>query len=271
MRDTIAVYALWRDSEPHIQRTLSQLEDLETLDYDFEYYFYENDSKDNTVAILKNWLKNRKHKFRHENLNAKKFGSVTSVERMEFLCKCRNKCKNLLKDTKSEYTLLVDSDIFFSKENLEKHLDSINSLDDCVMVTPNVRQNIKDLMFNETEDSYYDVYPLFDKNKKRGLYFSDCPFPSGMDRMDWKFKKPVKCLSAFGGFALIRTEALKKVNWSTNGECDHVNLCIDLQVFGNIYVDPNNLVRSEIDLTRLNLEACASMAERQKEHYNLHF
>ena len=27
----IAVYSLWRDSEPHIQRTLKQLEDLESL------------------------------------------------------------------------------------------------------------------------------------------------------------------------------------------------------------------------------------------------
>ena len=98
MRDTIAVYSLFRDSEPHLARTLAQFEDLESLDYNFEYYFYENDSKDNTVSILKGWLKNRKHKFTHENLNAKKFDSVTSVERMRFLCECRNKCKDLLEE-----------------------------------------------------------------------------------------------------------------------------------------------------------------------------
>ena len=59
MSNTIAVYSLWRDSEPHIHRTLSQLEDLEALDYDFEYYFYENDSKDNTASILIDWTVNR--------------------------------------------------------------------------------------------------------------------------------------------------------------------------------------------------------------------
>ena len=53
MKDTIAVYALWRDSQSHIQRTLNQFEDLESLDFNFEYYFYENDSKDDTVLILK--------------------------------------------------------------------------------------------------------------------------------------------------------------------------------------------------------------------------
>ena len=66
MKDTIAVYALWRDSEAHIERTLHQLEDLENLNYNFEYYFYENDSKDNTVNILTKWLDKRSGKFLHE-------------------------------------------------------------------------------------------------------------------------------------------------------------------------------------------------------------
>ena len=100
MRDAIAVYALWRDSEPHIQRSLSQLEDLESLDYDFEYYFYENDSKDSTVPLLKRWLEKRTHQFLHENLNVKSFGSCKDKERMQMLCEFRNKCKNLLKNSK---------------------------------------------------------------------------------------------------------------------------------------------------------------------------
>jgi len=95
MKDTIAVYALWRDSEPHIQRTLSQLEDLESLDYNFEYYFYENDSKDDTVIILNKWLKGRSGKFSHETLSAKKFGSVADSDRMFLLSESRNKCKKL--------------------------------------------------------------------------------------------------------------------------------------------------------------------------------
>ena len=51
--EKISVYALWRDSESHIHRTLNQLEDLEKLGFDFEYFFYENDSKDNTVSYFK--------------------------------------------------------------------------------------------------------------------------------------------------------------------------------------------------------------------------
>jgi len=263
MIDTIAVYSLFRDSEPHLARTLAQFEDLESLDYNFEYYFYENDSKDNTVAILKDWLKNKDHKFRHENLNAKKFGSVTSVERMEFLCDCRNKCKDLLEESDSKYTILIDSDVVFEKDNLRQHIKTIEKIEDCILITPNIRQNIPDLMYGITKDSYYDVYPLFDSKAQNCLYFTDCPFRNGLDRMKWSLGQPVKCESAFGGFALTRTEVLKKVKWSTDGLCDHVNWCQDISRYGSIYIDPLNKVSVNIDLALLNIHNCGKIAKQQ--------
>lgn len=263
MRDTIAVYSLWRDSEPHIHRTLSQLEDLESLDYDFEYYFYENDSKDNTVAILEDWLKNREHKFRHENLNAKKFGSVPDVERMIFLCECRNKCKELLDSTQAKYTLMLDSDVKFDKENLKKHIQTLQENEKAVMVTPNVRQNIPDLVYGKSQDSYYDVYPLLDRSNDRGLYWADCPFKNGLDRMNWPLGNPIKCNSAFGGFALSYTDIIKQVKWSTDGKCEHVNFCKELSAFGSIYVDPKNKVNVEVDLSKHNLNEFKKIAKQQ--------
>ena len=263
MRDTIAVYALWRDSEPHIQRTLSQLEDLESLNYDFEYYFYENDSKDNTVNILEDWMKGRRGDFLHENLNTQKFDSVKDVERMKLLCEYRNKCKKLLELTQAKYTLMLDSDIKFNKSNLEKHIQTLKENKEAVMVTPNVRQNIPDLVYGKSEDSYYDVYPLFDKQNNRGLYCTDCPFRNGIDRMNWFIGRPIKCNSAFGGFALSYTDIIKKVKWSTDGECDHVNFCKDVCTFGDILINPQNTVKVEVDLSKINLQNCKDIAARQ--------
>jgi hypothetical protein len=263
MREVISVYSLWRDSEPHIHRTLRQLEDLESLDYEFEYYFYENDSKDNTVSILKDWLKNRRHKFTHENLNAEKFKSTQSVERMKFLCECRNKCKGLLQDAQSLYTLLFDSDIEFNKNNLIQHLNTIKQLDDCCLITPNVRQDIPDLMYGVTEDSYYDVYPLFDSRGKKCWYFTDCPFTNGLDRMKWSLGQLIKCASAFGGFALIKTDVLKKVKWSTDGMCDHVNFCKEIQPYGSIYLDPKNKVYVKVDESMIHMPSLRSIANTQ--------
>ena len=115
----IAVYSLWRDSEPHIQRTLKQLEDLESLpDLSFDYYFYENDSKDNTASILVDWISSREGDLLTEKLYAKSFGRTTDTERMVAMCDFRNRCKNLVSSSDSKYTILIDSDIIFNKDNL---------------------------------------------------------------------------------------------------------------------------------------------------------
>lgn len=263
MIDTIAVYSLFRDSEPHLARTLAQFEDLESLDYNFEYYFYENDSQDNTVDVLKKWMEGRQGEFLYETLNAKKFGSVEDVERMQLLCECRNKCKNLLRDTESKYSLLIDSDIEFDKNNLIQHLNTIKEIDDCCLITPNVRQDIPDFMYEVTEDSYYDVYPLFDSRGKKCWYFTDCPFTNGLDRMKWSLGQPVKCATAFGGFSLIKTDVLKKVKWSTDGMCDHVNFCKEILAYGSIYVDPKNKVYTKIDKSIFDMRSCKNIAKLQ--------
>ena len=60
----ITVFSLWRDSESYIDKALSQAKALEANNKDvkFEYYFYENDSKDDTKAILEDFLKDRQGK-----------------------------------------------------------------------------------------------------------------------------------------------------------------------------------------------------------------
>lgn len=264
MKDTIAVYSLWRDSEPHIHKTLSQLEQLESLDYDFEYFFYENDSKDNTVEILSNWISSRKGKFVHENIKAKKFVSDGSFDRMTFLTECRNKCKSLGASSTSKYCLLIDSDIEFNNQNLIQQIDLLNELDDAVAITPNVRQiNVPDLMCKISPDSFYDLHALIDINGDRGFYFTDCPFTNSKDRFDWVLRKPIKCISSFGGFFVLRNEHFQQVNWSTNGDCEHINFCKELLKFGSIYLDPSSKVYAEPDLTDISMEACQHIANHQ--------
>tara|TARA_B100000131_G_C18116713_1_gene611525 strand:- start:1519 stop:2325 length:807 start_codon:yes stop_codon:yes gene_type:complete len=263
MSNTIAVYSLWRDSEPHIDRTLKQFEDLESLDYEFEYYFYENDSEDNTASILIDWTSSREGNLLTERINTKKFGRTTDMERMKTMCDLRNRCRNLVLGSQSKYTVLIDSDIIFNKENLLKHIETIESLDDAAMVTPNIRQNIPDFVYGLTEDSYYDVYPLFDRFGSQGLYWTDCPLQNGIDRMNWSLGKPIKCNSAFGGFSLIKTDILKKVKWSTDGACDHVNFCKEVNEFGSIYIDPLNKVFANIDLSKYNLKDFEHRAKMQ--------
>jgi hypothetical protein len=272
MSKKVSVFCIWRDSEKTIFKTLKQLEDLESIDgFEFSYFFYENDSKDKTAEILSEWISKRNGSFLSENLNATKFGSTTDPERMKLLCECRNKCKALAADNSSDYSLLIDGDIEFSKDNFLLSIEDIQNLPRAVMVTPNVRQNIADLTFSASPDSYYDVYPFRDRHGNYGIYFSDCPSFNREDQMKWRLGMPILCLSAFGGFALLKSDAFNSVSWSSDLHCDHVNMCFDLGLYGHIYCNPRNKVYSTVDLEQINLESCKNIGKQQKEKYEKHF
>ena len=272
MNNRISVFCLWRDSEKTIHRTLKQLEDLESIDgFEFSYFFYENDSTDKTVDILKEWISKKSGDLKAEILNAPKFGSTTDSERMKFLCECRNKCKDLALDNQFDYSLLIDSDIEFNNENFILQFEDLSKLDNAVMVTANVRQNIPDLTFNQNQDSYYDVYAFRDRHGSNGIYFSDCPSYKRDDQFNWKLGIPILTMSSFGGFAIIKSDIFNKVKWHSDIHCDHVNMCYDISRCGNIYCDPRSKVYVNLDLSRLSMDSCINIGKEQKESYNKYF
>lgn len=268
----VSVFCLWRDSEKTISRTLKQLEDLESLvGFSFSYFFYENDSKDNTVAVLDEWLSSRSGELKSENLDMQKFGRTTDPKRMKFLCRCRNESKKLAGSNDSDYSLLIDSDIKFNKENFSRQLDTLENCKDAVMVTANSRQNIEDLTFGCCADSYYDAYAFKDRHGNQGMYWSDCPSYKSDDQFNWKLGKPIITMSSFGGLAVIKSDVFNKVEWSADIHCDHVNMCYDISRFGNIYADPKSKIYVEVNLANLNLQSFANMAKSQNENYYKHF
>ena len=268
MNKKVSVFCIWRDSEKTIDRTLKQLESLESLqNYEFSYYFYENDSEDNTKSVLGNWLIDRSGSFLSEKLSAKKFGSVPDPARMKFLCECRNKSKELAGDNESDYSLLIDSDVEFNNDNFLLQIKDLNNLDDAVMITPNVRQNVGDFVFAKSKDSYYDVYAFKDKHGGDGVYFSDCPSYIQEDRNSWENEEPIMVMSSFGGFALIKSNIFNKVSWDSDICCDHVNMCFDISKYGNIYCEPKSRVYVDLDLGKININSCKKIGYQQRDKY----
>ena len=266
----VSVYCIWRNNIATIDNTLNQLSELNELDYDFEYFFYENDSNDGTDKILSQWIKDKQGKLLSETLEVPHFGSNTSIHRMNLLSECRNKCKDLNPDISSDYTLLIDSDIIFNKGNFAQQMRTLNAEAEVKMVTPNVRQNIPDFMSNKADDSYYDIHAFLDKNGDKGNYYSDCPFKNAIDIMNWSLNQPVACQASFGGFALLYSSIFKQCRWSTidfnNGQglCEHIPLCRKILEFGKIYIDPASKVFTELDLSTINLNACRNFAHHQR-------
>jgi hypothetical protein len=264
----ISVIGLWRNSTKHIQRTLDSLDNLAKLG-DFNFYFYENDSIDNTGQILSDWLKNRSGELLSENIQAPQFGSVPSIERLVLLSYYRNKAKTLIANSNSEYTLLIDTDILFSNINFQILYEFMQKIAGCAMVVSNTRQyQIDDLMNHETNDSFYDVFALRDYYNNNGLYFTDCPFVLNSDREAWKKNQAIQIKSGFSGFALIKTDILKQPDcfWSTCGHSEHVNFCNSVNRYGNIYMLPSCAPKTQIDLSSINLQACKDIAKNQINH-----
>lgn len=261
----VAVFCIWRDAEQHLPRTLSQLEELETVcGYSFSYFFYENDSTDKTAEILKTWIEAaRSGSFFSEKINAPKFESEARIDRMRLFSSYRNKCKNLAGNEQFDYALLFDGDVIFNKENFICQIKNLESINDAVMTTANVRQNIPDFTFGISCDSYYDTWAFRDRYGNSGLYWSFCPFVRKHDRDLWLNLEPVPTMSSFGGFAVVKYGPFSVTDWHTDYACEHTNFCYDLSRFGVIYVIPQSKVFVDIDLSKYDLAEFQRLAKTQ--------
>ena len=240
----LTVISLFRNSEKFLERLFSKLETIEK-DYEVEYFFYENDSRDNTRKLIIEWMEERKGQFIYEDINTPTFGHTIEVERMELMTQYRNKILGAAKPIDSDYTLLIDSDVDFSSRIVKDYLPFFD--DDVVMCTPNIKQNINCIMGNPKELSYYDSFALKDTKNSKGMLLSSNPFWEQTDRKLWDDKKPVKVNSAFGGVAMIKSDVLNKVEWETKGGCEHWLFCEKVRKYGDVIVIPTIEVYTEVE------------------------
>lgn len=262
----ISVFSLFRNSEPYLKKCLSQLESLElSTDADFSYFFYENDSTDNTVSILKSWIKNKKGRLLSETLGKKKFGSTLDPERMILMSEIRNKMKSIC-EIETDYSLIFDSDITFKSNTVNQFL-KFNNLDHCdypnySMLTSNIRQDVPCKMGSGKQDSYYDSSCLFDLNKTNCMTWSDNPFYETSDRDNFENNLPIEIYRGFGSMAFLPSPLLHKVKWQSNGESEHWSFCDQLRKFDPIYFIPT--VKPKVKINQKKWEHEDKVISHQK-------
>jgi len=233
----ISIFSLFRDSESYIHDCLRSLNEVElATNADFEYFFYENDSKDNTSKILRDWIKNKRGKLLSETANEQSHGSTLEPNRMIKMARIRNKMANLGKPVSSDYSIVIDSDLSFSKNIVNEFLEYKDL--NFSMLTPNVRQTVPCKMTGNSETSYYDSLSLFDTENNHCMTWSDNPFYEDSDRNKFKSGEPIHVRRAFGGFVFIKSDLFNKVNWQSSGDLEHWALCDQLNQYGKIYFLP---------------------------------
>jgi hypothetical protein len=268
---TINVYALFKNSEPHLARTLYQLDNLISLkDFKWNLFFYSNDNNDKTHELLLEWAKTHPTlliEAQYEVLGAPSFGSVTSTTRTALLGHFRNKCKKLGLNHPSTYSLVIDSDLEWNNNDFYALFNFIHSNLGVVGALGSSVQNLEDLTFGNTFTSFYDCFCLRDREMNGALYFADSPFLIKEDNEAFREGKPVRVLSAFGGMGIYLSEAYNKCSYSGEASSEHVSISAQLNRFGDLYVIPSCKPIATVDLTRLNMDACRNIGKENLKSY----
>jgi len=249
MKDSkiVAVLSLWRDSCEYIERSLAQFDAMEkTLAQDnirCVYSFFENDSVDDTPHILMDWLSTRKGILLSESIEAPKWGSVSSLERVRYQARYRNMALAPLQTYYNfDYLLVADSDVHWEPELITGMIKALNTYPTWGMVSPNTTQNVRDYVEDTNRPSYFDSWSLKDRDDKQCLTFAANPFLHTEDRMRWDHCQPVSCNSAFGSIAMVKADALDSedgVEWAVIDGVEHWEFCAGIRSNGyEVVADP---------------------------------
>lgn len=228
-KEVINIFMCVRDNEEDLSYTLSKFKKLERKhkEYDFYYYILENDSKDDTPHMVIDFFSYSKGKYRIEKSEKKKWGAVVDNQRIHDMANYRNMMLELCNSWEdSTYSFVVDTEITFDDDIIENMIHLAEKYKEYVMITP----------FGAVENSlkYYDTYAFHGIDMKPGVF----PYSSSSSVLEVQ--------SAFAGFALIRSDALRQSKWGVLEDVkvsEHNYLCKQLQKHGKIMCAKNIIVR----------------------------
>jgi hypothetical protein len=249
----VSVILLLRDCDKYVQYLNEKFSELEVLyknSIQFEYYMYENDSTDNTKKEIQQFFKNKKGKYLFENIKDSYLMCGISTHRGKKMAILRNNLKKFHGTLKTDFVLLIDSDVIFLEDSIIKMINDIINIENSVMVTPYC---ICWDWYSQSEDNnhYYDSFAVItNDNINYEINDNTCMFENCEKCKAHRKNKNIhlNCLlsnnsiskvrSAFGSFALIKTAVYNKVFWE-HSICEHHSFCNNVRKYGDIIINPN--------------------------------
>ena len=201
----ILICGVCRDVESAVEYTIKNIETLGEQFSDYQVILYENNSKDNTAALLSEWAEKNHHVvFLSENLSKEEL----PPSRTEKIAKARNLVLNAARDPKySEYEYLIMADLDFRTDwPIDEIIQTIHSKEEWDCVSSNALWR----------GVYGDRYAFRDHN-----------FPLGPELLGDYWTKRVgetwftihqqewlPVYSAFGGLAIYKTRSILPFQYS---------------------------------------------------------
>lgn len=223
----------------------------------FSYFIMENDSKDDTPELLRDFMKDRKGLLVSEKLDLAYEGENVNFARIARIAHVRNMLlRRMHKDgclRDLDWCLFVDSELYFDELIIANMFASQPKVNNIGMVTCKaislIDRKLSDSSVQEherfvTQNHYYDTYAFVDAENI--MYYPACVFPhcererchvlrgSDLDALPWKpDSKLVDVRSAWGGVVLIDARALEHpaIGWKPlllkdfASLCEHIYFC----------------------------------------------
>lgn len=244
---SVFICGLARDIDYRLERLIPKIEQLGRSFKDYGIFIYENDSKDRTKEIIKQWgISNSKVSFLSENLNAERLTDL-SPQRIKLAASYRNKYMNYIRQNfykhHNEYTIVIDLDIY--NFLIDGIADSIGH-DNWDCIASNGRCSISLI---KSDNVYYDAFAHEDDEERkirssgrlmdsfRNIQQRYSPLQVG-DQL-------VPVDSAFNGLALYKTRSILNCNYGViPGYAEHPFFHREMSRQGkdNIFINPSQLV-----------------------------
>ena len=237
---TVQVMCVLKNNERWVKEFITMSKAMEEMNPDivFKYNFFENDSVDDTVKLLKSDPRFIVHS---EHIEAYSNKDPHSNDRMQTIATVRNTLLDIVRPKISDYVLIVDSDIYFEPQVFTQLLDTLKD--------KTISMACPYSMDSGFEGHYYDTYAFLDMNGK--CYWPKCIFKNCKHSNDGIIEPEglIDVRSAFGGFSLVRgSEFLNpKLRWGTidffnKSLCEHILFCEQLSGRVVINCDANKVV-----------------------------
>lgn len=243
----VSVISLMKDAEqylPFFTWVFSKI--LETTKYTFEFYIMENDSKDNSEKILKKFMEGKNGTFYSGPMEwNKNIRTGMSTQRGEYMSNLRNELKRLHGTLDSEYTVIMDTDVYFKPNCIFKLIRRLKT-DGVAMST--CFGDDWSVIQNYGSSHYYDTFALITHDnithKETG---NKCLFPGCklcephlkrrglLDRRYSEDTNIIEVNSAFGGIVALKTEHYNATSWEPT-ICEHHGFCESIRKFGKIII-----------------------------------
>jgi hypothetical protein len=219
----------------------------EKYNIEFEYMIYENNSSEEFKLLLKQFIENNNGKLLSENTNDIKYDSIISKERGKHMNYIRNRNKSNHGDLNSNFTLLIDSDVYFNDSVIILLINHLINNKNISMISGYVLDRkyhyYDSLAFSTNKYNYTHILNtcLLEKCVTCELYRNENNiFIDPNDLI--KDGEIVKVNSFFGSLAMVPSNIYNKVFWNTNyglEETDHYGFCQELKKYGELVLDTN--------------------------------